>query len=350
MNSKIKKVIGCFSEKRIDALLITRDVNIQYLMDFPASESWLLITPKKVFYITDSRYVLEAREGLKGVQVKQYTKSIYELMFQLAKQQGCKRIGFDARYFSLEQYEILKKRSCSDIKLIKANNMVEDLREIKTATEVEKIKYALKLHRQAHQYLKKIVRPGLSEKEILCKLERFVKSRGAGFSFDPIIASGPNSCYPHARVTDRKIKDNEPVLIDMGIDINGYKSDLTRMFFLGKMAQLVQDVNDFVFESQRRAIKKICEGVSASEIDRTARNFLGKNKLAKYFGHSLGHGVGLEIHENPRLSQKSTSILKEGMIITIEPGVYIPKKFGVRIEDMVLVKKQGYEILSDDIY
>jgi len=170
------------------------------------------------------------------------------------------------------------------------------------------------------------------------------------FSFEPIIASGPHSSYPHARLTGRKIRPNDLVLVDMGIDVQGYKSDLTRIFFLGRIPHLKGQVYESVRAAQQKAMDVIKAGVLGRDVDRAARNYLAKRKLARYFTHALGHGVGLEIHENPRLSQKSSSTLKEGMIITIEPAVYIPNKFGIRIEDMVLVTKKGCEVLSDNIH
>ena len=198
--------------------------------------------------------------------------------------------------------------------------------------------------------MRKIIKPGFTEKQILVRLERYVKSNGASFSFKPIIASGPNSSFPHARITDRKIRNNEPVLVDLGISFGEYKSDLTRMFFLGKIPALVRQVYDAVFEAQRIAIDGIKAGVPTAKIDLLARNHLKKQRLAKYFIHALGHGVGLEVHESPRLAHNDLSILEEGMVVTIEPAVYIPGKFGIRIEDMVLVKKKNCEILSDDIH
>ncbi|VAX37770.1 Aminopeptidase YpdF (MP-, MA-, MS-, AP-, NP-specific) [hydrothermal vent metagenome] len=351
MNTKFKQLIDTFDQKKIDALLITKDVNIRYLTGFAACESWLLVCRKKVFYITDFRYVLEARQGLAGIaSVKQYKKSIYAGLFDLVEKGGVKRLGFDENCFTVAQYKVLKKMCSSGVKLCAANNCVEVFRETKDIQEVKHIREALKIHGQAYNMLKKVVRPGLSERDILLKLENFVKAKGAGFSFDTIIASGPNSCYPHAHVTDRKLRRDEPVLIDMGIDLNGYKSDLTRMFFLGRMPQLVRQVNDHVDQSQRRAIAKIKAGVPVADVDRAARSYLAKHRLAKYFGHALGHGVGLDIHEDPRLSQKSPAFLKSGMVITVEPAVYIPEQFGIRIEDMVLVTENGCEILSDNIH
>ncbi|MCA9405762.1 MAG: M24 family metallopeptidase, partial [Candidatus Omnitrophica bacterium] len=191
---------------------------------------------------------------------------------------------------------------------------------------------------------------GKSERDIYEHLEKFIKAHKVGFSFSPIVASGPNAALPHAKITDRKFKANDVVLVDMGIDVKGYKSDLTRMFFLGKIPELVKTVHTHVDTAKNLAIETIRSGISVAKVDQQARKYLEKNKLSKYFGHALGHGVGLEIHENPRLSQKSREILEEGMIVTVEPGVYLPNKFGIRLEEMVLVTKSGCEILSDNIH
>lgn len=352
MNSRLKKLISSFAENHIDALLITKDVNIKYLTHFPSSESWLLVCPTKVIYITDFRYTLEAQKGLKGqgIDVKQTRSSLYETLFELSTSLKIHRIGFDERHLSLAQYKVLTKHCPRSAKLVSVNNLVEKFREIKDENEIQFIKKALKIHGEAIWLLKQFVKPGLTEQEVLYKLEDFIRSKNVGFSFSPIVASGVNSCFPHAKVTARKIRNNELVLIDMGIDFQGYKSDLTRMFFFGKITPLVKEVNDLVKESQRRAIEMIAPGVKVSQVDKAARNFLAKKGLAKYFGHALGHGVGLEIHENPRLSQKDPAILQTGMVITVEPAVYIPNKFGIRIEDMVLVTDKKCEVLSGRYY
>ena len=205
------------------------------------------------------------------------------------------------------------------------------------------------MHKQALGYLKRIIKPGKTEKQIALQLESFIRQKKCCFSFDPIIAGGPNSSLPHAPLTSRKIRKNDIVLVDIGIDYQGYKSDLTRIFFLGKIPNPVRDGMCHVREAQRLSIAKMKPGVAVSQIDDQARNYLKKKKLARYFTHSLGHGVGLEVHELPRLSAKDPSVLQEGMVITVEPAVYIPKRFGIRIEDMVLITKKGCEVISDDI-
>lgn len=350
MNPRVKKLRLSFDPVGIDAFLVTKDINISYLTGFPASESWLLVCRKNVFYLTDFRYVLEAKKGLKGVAVIQYQKSIYEAFAQITRRLGVRRVGIDARHLSLFQFESLKKKSPSSLSLVRTDQLVERLRELKESQEVKKILQSLAVHKQMHLFLKKILKSGLSENEILMRLEEFIRMKGVKFSFDPIVAGGTNSCYPHAKVTRRKIRRDDVVLVDVGIDQNGYKSDLTRMFFLGRIPRLVRETDAVVAAAQRKAIEKIAPGVPISQIDQAARNYLAEHKLAQYFGHALGHGVGLEIHENPRLSADNSSILREGMVITVEPAVYIPRQFGIRIEDMVLVTKKGCEILSDDIH
>jgi len=350
MPSRIKKALAVLQTKKIDALLVTKDVNIRYLTKFPAEDAWLFLTTQGSFYITDARYTQAAKKGLKGVKVCEYRGSIIKTLFQLARLHKVKKIGIDGNHMALSLYKCIKALCPRSVKITIVNNIVESLREIKEAGEIKLIQRALKYHQEALQIVKRAVKPGNSEKEVLLKLKNFIQRKDVGFSFDPIIASGPNSCYPHAKVTSRKIRNHEPVLIDMGIDEGGYKSDLTRMIFLGKISNLIQEINKIVFDAQQAAIQIIKPGIKASEVDRAARNYLAKHKLDKYFGHGLGHGVGLEIHESPSLSHKNHSLLKEHMIITIEPAVYLPNNFGLRLEEMVCVTKKGCKVLSAHIH
>ncbi len=345
---RIHQLIKRFDSQGIDGFLCTNDINIRYLTNFPASESWLLIIPQKLFYITDFRYLEEAKNSLKGINIKKYTNSIYQSVFENCRTMKVNRLGFDERHLTIFQYKFLKQACPSFLRLKGINQLVETLREVKDQKEINLIKKALMLNLQCFDYVKKIIKPNISEREVLEQLEQYVKSHKARFSFPPIIASGSNSSYPHAKVTNRKIRNNEPVLVDMGIEIDGYKSDLTRMFLLGKIPLLLKRIQELVASAQRNAINTIRAGVRASVVDSAARNLLVNHHLGKYFGHSLGHGVGLEIHECPRLSQTSTSLLKPNMIVTVEPAVYLPKQFGVRIEDMILVTQNGCEVLSDN--
>jgi Xaa-Pro aminopeptidase len=348
VNPRLKQFVATFGQYPIDAYLVTQNVDITYLTKFPASESWLLCLPNKAYYITDFRYVLEARQGLKGVSLRQYTRSLYETTTSLLQKHGVKCLGIDGQHLTLAQFERLREVCPTSIEIKSLPGAVSCLRQIKQQEETDKIRAALGIHHKALRYLKTVIRPGRTEREIFLRLENFVKSRQVGFSFSPIIASGPNACFPHAKVTDRKIQNHEAVLVDFGIEVDGYKSDLTRMFFLGKISPYIREVHEAVQCAQLKAIKKIRPGLAAATVDQEARHFLKKKGLAKYFGHSLGHGVGLEIHEEPRISPKSHALLEEGMIFTVEPAVYIPNQFGIRIEDMVLVTIDGCEVISQE--
>lgn len=349
MNKRFKKLISLFPQASIDAYLVTHTTDITYLLDYPSADSWLLITPQKIFYFTDARYADEIRKDVKGVSVVCCQASLIDSVNETVNVLNIQKIGFDGGDLSYTQFNQIKKTLTKKRKLLECNGLVDQLRICKDKAEVDKIRMALSFHKKALIYLKRIIKAGQTEREIFFKLDQYVRKMGVGFSFDPIIASGPNSSYPHARISDRKITANDVVLVDMGIDFKGYKSDLTRMFFLGKIPKLIEEVCQKVKESQRRAIHQIKPGVLTALIDQEARQFLAEAKLEKYFTHSLGHGVGLDIHELPRLSQKDKTVLREGMIITVEPGVYIPHKFGIRLEEIVLVTRKGCEVLSDNI-
>ncbi len=352
MNPRIQQLFSLLTTKKVDAYLVFQDVNIRYLTDFPAAESWLLVSVKnaKVFYITDFRYTAEAQKGLKDIEIQQYTTSLAQKTVELCQQLKIKTLGFDGRQISLTAYKFLKKSVGSIFQLVELNGLVESLRIIKSSTEILQIKKALKIHQKMLQWIRHQVKPGGSEQDLLLRLEDFVKTHHVGFSFNPIIAGGPNSAFPHAKVTSRRFKLNDVVLLDTGISLkNGYKSDLTRMIFLGRIPPFVKEICAHVKEAQQRAIQKIKAGALAKEVDFAARNYLAGRNLAQYFGHSLGHGVGLEIHEAPRISEKSSDVLLAGMICTVEPAVYIPNRFGVRLEEMVLVHQKGCEVLSGNI-
>lgn len=349
MNKRLKSFIAQFTDHQIDAYLVTKEINITYLTEFLSQESWLLVTPKKSFYITDFRYLLEAQKGLKGIAIKCYSNSLYQALWEVLSHLGIRQIGFDERHISVAQFKKFKTESPRHLRWIAAGGLVESLREVKDKEETSCIRQALSIHQKALLALKKIIVPGITEGDVLLRLERFVKSHGVKFSFDPIIASGSNSCYPHAKITNRRINSNEIVLVDFGIDFLGYKSDLTRIFFLGKIPHFRQEIFDHVQQAQRKAIDLIKADVVIADVDKAARNYLEEKKLGKYFGHALGHGVGLEIHESPRLSAENPMKLIEGMIITVEPAVYIPHQFGIRLEEMVLVLKNKAEVLSANI-
>ena len=347
MYKRIERLRSSFDQPGISAFLVTHSTNIRYLLDnFPSGDSWLLVTKKKVFYITDSRYTQEVSQALKGVEVVCWKGSMAETAMQLAKSTRVRKLGVDENHFSVAAYKQFKKQVPKSIKLIQSNGIVEFLRGVKDETELKLIRQALKIHHKALLYIRDFITPNATEDQILRKLRAFIVEHDVEFSFDPICASGPNAALPHAQVSRRKIHKQDVFLLDMGMDVKGYKSDLTRMFFFGKIPELLLRVSESVYEAQQRAIAKIKPGILAWEVDQEARKYLEEKRLSHYFGHGLGHGVGLDIHESPRLGPNSKQELREGMVITVEPGVYVPHKFGVRLEEMVLVTKEGCEVLS----
>jgi Xaa-Pro aminopeptidase len=346
---RIQRLRTQFATLGVDAVLVTQPSDLRYLTGYANADAWLIVCARKAFYVTDFRYTAEAKKTVKASEVIQFPSSLFETAVELMKGQRIKSVGIDEKHLTHYQYSRLKAVAGKGLTLLSSQDIVRSLRAVKEPRELREIKKAVQINLEAFRYIKPFIRPGQSERDLLVRLESFARRKRVRFSFDPIIASGPNSSYPHARVTDRKFRRNEPVLIDLGIEVNGYKSDLTRIFFLGKMARSFERILSLVRLAQEEAFKVIRPGVKACEVDFAARSFLEKYDLVKHFGHSLGHGVGLDIHENPRITGKSGAVLSEGMVITIEPGVYL-NRFGVRLEEMVLVTKKGCEVLSGNFH
>ena len=349
MRSRIERVIAALAKERVGAFLITKAANARYLSGHRCEEAVLFIADKKRFFITDSRYELQARRDAKGFTVKIIKSTLTETVRDLARALKVRRLGFERDDLMYAQHERLV-RALSGIELVPVSDVVERLRRIKDSGEIRLIRRSVSILEKSLIRFKAMLRPGLTERDLAAELEHFIKaSGGEKSSFDIIVASGLNSAFPHARPTSRRIQPNDMVLLDLGVEYEGYNSDLTRVFFLGKINPVIKKVYDTVKEASRRSIRAIRPGVEISKIDEIARGFIRKKGFGAYFGHALGHGLGLEVHESPSISGRNHTVLKPGMVFTIEPAVYLPARGGVRIEDMVLVTKKGYEVLTDGI-
>jgi len=348
MRPRIKDLLNRLKRENLDGLVVSSPANVSYLSEFISSDSYILVSNKENIYFTDSRYVEEARSKLKsGFCLKKINGSVFALIADTCLKLGLKRIGFEERQLPFAEYKKIKELLRSQAYLVPTYNLIENLRQVKTPDEISKIREALKITGLALEFIKGFIKPGLKEIEVAGELERFIRYKGAsGAAFDIIVASGPNSAFPHHRPGQRKLSKDEPVLIDIGVDYLGYKSDLTRVFFLAKIKGLISSIYNIVLKAQEQAIGKIKPGIEISRIDALSRNYIAGKGYAKYFGHSLGHGVGLETHEAPSISGRNDGILIPGMVFTVEPAIYLPGKFGIRIEDMVLVTKKGSEVLS----
>ncbi len=349
MRSRIERVIIALAKERIDAFLVTKAANVRYLSCYEGDDASLLIASKKRFFLTDSRYELQARRDTRGFTVKIIKSSLAETIRDLVYALKVKRLGFECHDLTHAQHDRLM-RSLPGIELAPVHDMVERLRVVKDAGEVRFIRESVSILEKVSTRFKTILRPGLAERDLAAELEHFIKVAGGDkSSFDIIVASGSNSALPHARPGTRRIRPNDMVLLDLGVGYKGYNSDLTRVFFLGKINPRTKKIYDTVREANRRSIKAIRPGVEISRIDEIARGFIRKKGFGNCFGHALGHGIGLEVHESPSISGRNHTVLKPGMIFTIEPAIYLPGWGGIRIEDMVLVTRKGCEVLTDDI-
>lgn len=347
MTPRLRRLRASLMRKRLDSILLVHPANISYLTGFPTQDSYLLINKERNLLITDSRYLTEYRNNLKNsdIEIFESNKNLPQTLKQINKKVRINNLAFEQEHLSFSLYQRLK--SVIEKKLIPTNELVESLRITKDPDEIKLIKKALSITLDTYRHIKRILKPGIKELELAAEIERYIRIKGAtNTSFDIIVASGSNSALPHAQKTGRKIRNNEPILIDMGVEYKGYKSDLTRVLFLGKMNTLFKEVYTVVQTAQKKAKDAIRPGVSIEYIDKVARQHITKSGFGKYFNHSLGHGIGLETHELPKIAQKNKKKLKPGMVFTLEPGIYLDNKFGVRIEDVVLVTKTGKEILS----
>lgn len=348
MNSRLKSIYRALASRHLDALLVSSPANISYLTDATCRDAYFLVCAKKNIYFTDSRYTEEARLFLKGnADLCQSNGFIFKQIIQSALALKVKRLGFEERYLPFAEFAKLKEYAQDRFGLVPTHSIVEDKRQVKDLGELAKIRQAARITGLALNYIRKFIKPGIKEIEIVAELERFIRYQGArAAAFDIIVASGPHSSQPHHIPGSRKLKDGEPVLIDLGVDYEGYKSDLTRVLFLGKINILVREVYDIVRKAQELAIKRIRPGAEMAAIDGVARDYIAEKGYGSCFTHNLGHGFGLEVHEAPQISQRESSALRPGMVFTVEPGIYLPGKFGIRIEDMVLITSKSCEVIS----
>jgi len=347
MNSRIKNILSRLKEEGLDGFIVSSAHNISYLTETRSRDAYLIVSAKERVYLTDARYTEEFKKKLKGFSLRKIDTSVFSIIADILQELKLRRVGFEDMHLSVSQHQRLSRQCRRRIKLVPVRNLVEDLREIKDRDEVAKIRVATDIAMQALRHIRKFILPGKRELEIAAELEHFIRYKGGhSSSFEIIVASGANSSFPHHLTSSRRLRDNEPVLIDMGVDYSGYKSDLTRVFFLGKIKPSVREVYDIVAEAQGRALKSIKPAVIINKIDRAARQYITRQGYGGFFSHNLGHGIGLEVHESPRIRPAEKARLKAGMVFTVEPAIYLPDKFGIRLEDMVLVTTKGVEVLS----
>jgi len=337
-----------FSGLGADALLVSHLPNIQYLCGFSGSAGLLLVDSAQATLFTDSRYTFQARQEVSGARVYIARHGLLRAAGEaLRARKGRTRIGYSPGHVTVAQMRNLEARAGSRVRWVSDANCVEELRAVKDAEELSRIQEAATLISRVFTRVLPRIRTGTSELDVAAAIEYEIKrGGGSGPSFETIVAAGARSAWAHARPTARPIGKSELVVLDQGAIIRGYCSDMTRTVYVGKASAKVRGLYNAVLDAQQAAKDAIRPGATAGDVDRAARRALGRRKLAKYFTHSTGHGLGLEVHEMPRLGRGEKTILREGMVLTVEPGVYVEGLGGIRIEDDVVVTSTGAKDLT----
>ena len=323
-------------EKKVNAVLISKNANLRYFSGFTGDSTVLIITRKKNILVTDGRYIEQAKRESPKFELVEQTEGLWKKVSEVLNEVGLLSIGFEGNALTVNEFEKLKELM-PKLKLTPIT--LDELRQVKDETEIAKIEVACEIADKAFDEIVKFIRPGLREIDVAAELEYIMRKLGAQkAAFDTIVASGLRGCLPHGIATDKIIKNGEFVTMDFGAIYDGYNSDITRTVFVGRADNQQRKLYNAVLSAQYLGLKTIKPGISGKDVDATVRAALEKDGFAQYFTHGLGHGVGIEIHEEPRLSKHSTcEALKANMIVTDEPGVYIPNFGGIRIEDTVLI-------------
>ncbi len=366
---RIKTVIEKFKDINLDALLVTDIKNLRYLTGFTGSSGFLMLGWDKSIFITDFRYKTQAEEEVIGFELRIEKGKLPDTVEKLVRELDLKTIGFEAQALPFDHYKKISER-LNRTEVIPTIDLIEALRAVKDDEEVSSIRKAIAIAEESFNSILDILKPGIIEKDVALALEYEIRKRGSGFMpFDIIVASGERAALPHATSSRKPFEEGDFVIIDWGAQTDGYFCDITRTFMIGRNTTSSPfnsplnkggergvkvgmgrfdggKIYNIVLDAQEEAIKNTRPGITFSELDAVARDFIEEAGYGEYFGHGLGHGVGLSIHEAPHISWQGEGVLKEGMVFTIEPGIYIPDFGGVRIEDMVLVAHEGVEVLT----
>ncbi|HUA86340.1 MAG TPA: Xaa-Pro peptidase family protein [Bryobacteraceae bacterium] len=346
MEQRRQATAARLAELKIDALLVSSPPSVRYLTDYAGSNGLILVSRAGADFFTDPRYGLEASQKI-SCRVHVAKQALIAAAASLIKRKKLKKIGFESAWLRFEDYSRLKEDLPLGFSLHPVGRVLEQQRMVKSPSEIEQIRRSVALNSQAFSRILARTRPGASEQEIAARLDFEMRRLGAEKpAFETIVATGNRSALPHAHPTGRVLGVNELLLIDMGATLHGYSSDMTRMAFAGTPPKRVRDLYRAVLEAQLAAIGAVRPGATAGKVDSAARRVLQAHGLDREFVHSTGHGLGLEIHEPPRLGKRDKTRLEAGMAITIEPGAYLADFGGVRIEDTVLVTAHGCEVLT----
>jgi Xaa-Pro aminopeptidase len=351
MSQRTGDLAGQLQEKELDAMLISAPENRRYLSGFTGSAGYLLISQKRSVLVTDSRYTEQAAAQAPEFQVVQ-SRGGWDWLLEFLKETGHSRLGFESQTMTVATYDAIlealrQDETLAKVSLIPASGSAEMQRTIKDGDELAMLQKAIDASDAAMEAVCPQIQEGMTEREVAWRMEVAMRESGAdGLSFDTIVAAGPNGAMAHHQPSDRPIGRGEPIVIDMGARVGGYCSDITRTVVVGEPDDTFRKVYDIVLGAQLTAIHTVQPGMTGEECDGLARTVIAEAGYGDSFGHSLGHGVGLAVHENPRVGPKSQDLLGPGTVFTVEPGIYLTGWGGVRIEDIVILGDQGAAVLS----
>ncbi|WP_106497170.1 M24 family metallopeptidase [Lentibacillus sp. Marseille-P4043] len=330
---------------KLDALLITSPINRRYITGFTGTAGVAIVTQNDALFITDFRYIEQATEQAKDFKIVEHKQLIIQEISDQLKQLNVKRVGFEKEYVTFATYELYKKTI--DQELLPVSDIIEKLRLIKSESELTTLKKAAKIADDAFVHIQNYIKPGVKEIDISNELEFFMRRQGAtSSSFDTIVASGYRGALPHGVASDKEIQSGELVTLDYGALYQGYCSDTTRTVAVGEISDELKTIYDTVLTAQLTGVEGVKPGITGKEADAIVRDYITEKGYGDYFGHSTGHGVGMEVHEGPGLSHRSSIKLQPGMVVTVEPGIYVPNVGGCRIEDDLVVTETGNERLT----
>ncbi len=347
MKNRIEKLKKKIAGENLDLLLVSLPANLRYLCGYTGSNGLLLITGDESIFLTDFRYKEQVKKEVKGARVKIANRELISFLTEidLFKSKRLKA-GFEAHHLSFNQSEKLRSL-LPGVLWVPTEDIVEWMRAIKEPQEIKNIKMASKIGAKVFQDILPLIKPGVKELDISAEIEyRSRKNGGSGSAFEPIVASGIRSAMPHARASAKRFKSGEFITFDFGASYEGYVCDITRTVVLGKATSRQKKIYSLVLKAQTVAIEKARSGMRGAELDKIARQVIGRAGYRDYFGHGLGHGIGLVVHEYPGVGTRSQEMLKPGMVVTIEPGIYLPGWGGVRIEDDVVITHNGCKVLT----
>jgi Xaa-Pro aminopeptidase len=347
MKTQIERLRDAMAAANVHAVLVSSSTNLFWLTGFTGSFGYVLLTGSDARFITDSRYTVQAKEQVTGIQIVGFSspKSGLTVLKECMDEMGITQVAFESPYVTYGQLMQFQDK-ITGIEWVPAGDLIENLRLIKSPDEIQKIKDACALTDKCFDHIKRLVQVGVTEFEIQLELEFFFRRNGATCAFDPIIVSGPNSARPHGKATEKPLADGDLVTFDFGAKLGGYCADMTRTVVAGKASDHTKDVYNTVLKAQLACLDMMKPGVVAEDVDAKAREVFGEKGWAGNFGHGLGHGLGILVHDTGRLGTGSKTVLEPGQIWTVEPGLYFEGFGGCRIEDDVLITETGIEIFN----